>query len=123
MERSNVRFPRILMAVSIAVLTIIPSVAWATPWVVHAEGHDWVPAIRRIVKGDAVTWRNPTAARHDVKAYGGNWTYHKVLNPGENVTKRFWKKGRFKYRCTFHSGIIDGVCQGMCGVIRVRLPS
>lgn len=82
-----------------------------------------MPKIKRIVRGDRIVWRNPTGKRHDVVSRGKNWSYRVVLDPGERSSpKRFRKIGRYRYRCTLHSGIVDGKCQGMCGVIRVRRP-
>jgi plastocyanin len=101
-------------------MVVIPTMAFAATYVVRARPHSWDPAVRRIPKGNRISWRNPTARRHDVRAYGGNWTYRVVLQPGERASRRFGRRGVYKYRCTFHSALSGGTCSGMCGVIRVR---
>lgn len=114
---------RRVLAIAFCVLLALPSVAEAATYPVRADGNDWVPKIRRIARGDRIVWRNPTGKTHDVTAYRKNWSYRVVLRPGEKTDpKRFRKVGRYRYRCTLHSGIVDGVCRGMCGVIRVRRP-
>jgi plastocyanin len=56
---------------------------------------------------------------HDLKAYGGGWTFSKILDPGETASRKFNQRGTYKYRCVRHSGIVGGKCQGMCGLIHV----
>ena len=103
-------------------LSFLPSAATGATYVVRASGNDWKPKLRKIVKRDVVKWRNPTKKRHDVRSIGSKWSYSVVLDPGESARKRFKKAGRFPYRCTLHSGIVDGKCQGMCGVVVVKRP-
>ena len=112
----------ILLLVVIA-LALLPTIAPAAISVVRAQGEDWVPAIKRVVKGTRISWRNPTNKVHDVSAYGENWSFSRVLDSGERASRVFWKVGRYKYRCRRHSAMIDGGCKGMCGVVRVRAPS
>jgi plastocyanin len=81
------------------------------------------PDVRRIVRNDRIKFKNPEDQRtHTVTAYGGNWFFDKTLSGGEKVFKRFRRRGRFKYRCRFHSKFERGECTGMCGRIRVRRP-
>jgi plastocyanin len=111
------------VTIASCIVLAFPSTAEAATYRVRADGNDWRPKIKRIVRGDRVVWRNPTGRRHDVVSRGKNWSYRAVLDPGERTDpKRFGKIGRYRYRCTLHSGIVDGVCKGMCGVIRVRRP-
>jgi len=35
------------------------------------------------------------------------------------VTRTFNKRGTFRYYCTIHGSVSNGVCDGMCGAIRV----
>jgi len=69
--------------------------------------------------GDWIRWRNPTSRVHNVVAYGGNWSYSRRLDPGENARRQFNSSGTFKYRCTIHSSLNDGLCSGQCGIIHV----
>jgi hypothetical protein len=72
-----------------------------------------------INRGDYIRWRNPTSVRHNVVAYGGNWSYARTLNPGQRVRRRFGTAGNFRYRCTRHSALVNGRCSGQCGIIHV----
>jgi plastocyanin len=109
-----------VVLLAVTALVLLPAIAFAATYRVRADGHSWLPRERRIVRGDSIRWRNPTTRIHDITAWGGNWTYHRVLDPGEGVTRRFGTRGVYRYRCARHSGIVDGSCQGMCGIIRVR---
>jgi plastocyanin len=86
---------------------------------VRAKGERWRPAHTFIGRGDRVRWTSPTSRVHDVKAYGGGWSFSTVLDPGESATRKFRQHGTYKFRCVRHSGIVDGKCQGMCGLIHV----
>jgi plastocyanin len=86
---------------------------------VRAKGERWRPKHTYVGRGDRVRWTNPTNKVHDLKAYGGGWSFSKILDPGERATRRFRQRGTFKYRCVRHSGIVGGKCQGMCGLIHV----
>jgi plastocyanin len=86
---------------------------------VRAKGEKWRPVHTYIGRGDRVRWTNPTNKVHDLKAYGRGWKYTKILQPGQKATKRFKKRGTFKYRCVRHSAIVSGKCRGMCGLIHV----
>jgi plastocyanin len=112
-----------LLCVAALGLALLPSIAPAGVSVIRAQGEDWDPAVKRVVKGTTISWRNPTDKVHDVWGYGKNWTFSRILEPGERASRTFWKVGRYKYRCKRHSAWIDGQCHGMCGVIRVRAPS
>jgi plastocyanin len=80
-----------------------------------------------IERGDTVRWENSSgdfrAQDHTVKAYGGNWSKSTALPVGATTTKRFTDTGRFKFRCQLHSVMDNGVCEGMCGVVKVVRPS
>jgi plastocyanin len=93
---------------------------FAKTFSVKAQGNDtWKKLHTYIGKGDSVRWKNPDSEVHDVTAYSGRWKASATLNPGDSFKKRFKKKGTFGYRCAIHSGIVDGKCQGMCGLIHV----
>ena len=86
---------------------------------VRAKGQKWRPVHTYIARNDKVRWTNPTNQVHDIKAYGKGWRFSKILQPGQRATKRFKKRGTFKFRCVRHSGIVGGKCQGMCGFVHV----
>lgn len=79
----------------------------------------WKPRSIDIGRGDRVRWTNPTEKIHNVKAWGGTWTFFERLSPGESARKTFKRRGTFRFRCTLHSDIVSGKCQGMCGVVHV----
>jgi hypothetical protein len=69
--------------------------------------------------GDYIRWRNPTTQTHNVRAYGGNWSYSRTLEAGESARRQFNNSGTYKYRCTIHSSLVNGRCSGQCGVVHV----
>ncbi|HJR44462.1 MAG TPA: hypothetical protein VJ927_02555 [Actinomycetota bacterium] len=85
------------------------------------EDPHWEPSRRTIVRGDRIVWRNPTSCDHTVTAYGGGWSKSTGLPPGGSTAKRFRRTGTFKFRCLTrgHSVLENGVCNGMCGRVRV----
>lgn len=111
---------RLVVGLIVLAIVAMSGVAFAATRVVKAtSGDKWNPAHLYISKGDAVQFRNPSSRVHDLKSTTKNWTYRRVLDPGERATRTFGKTGFFKYRCLRHSGVVNGVCQGMCGFIHV----
>jgi plastocyanin len=84
----------------------------------------WDPDVRRIAKNDRIKFKNPSSqsVQHNVKAYGGNWTYDRTLSSGEAVFRKFRRTGLFRFRCRFHSDRKNGEWVGMLGKVRVRNP-
>ena len=113
---------RLMAVVSVVVALGVAAtgVALADTMTVKATSTDkWNPTHAYIGKGDVIRWRNPTGKKHDIRAYGKNWTYHRELAPGTVRRRQFNAIGTFKYRCTYHSAIIDGQCKGQCGWVHV----
>ena len=79
----------------------------------------WNPVTQPVTKGGKVVWKNPSGEDHNLRAYGGNWSFRKPLGFGDSVGKRFKKTGVFRYRCGLHSQKIDGKWTGMVGKIKV----
>jgi plastocyanin len=105
--------------VGVAMLLGSFGVASAATSKVRAKGEKWRPVHTYIGRNDTVRWTNPTNKVHDVKAYGGGWSFSTVLDPGESAKRKFKQRGTFKFRCVRHSAIVSGGCQGMCGLIHV----
>jgi plastocyanin len=112
---------RRVMAVLLSSALVVGSigVAAAATSKVRAKGEKWRPLHTYIGRNDTVRWSNPTSRVHDLKAYGGGWSFSKILDPGESASRKFKQRGTYKYRCVRHSGIVSGKCQGMCGLIHV----
>jgi plastocyanin len=123
-EGKGLRRAGIFLALSCLLLvgTIAPAIG-ASKTVRATEDDRWDPKTQEIFKNDKIIWRNPTDDEHNVKSWGGNWDYRSgELETGEFAEKRFRNRGTFRYRCTYHSFVDDGVCNGMCGKIRVLRP-
>jgi plastocyanin len=71
-----------------------------------------------IAKGAKVTWK-AVNSNHTVTAYGGNWSKDTTINQGQSTSKTFKRSGVYKFRCRFHSTLVNGVCSGMCGKVTV----
>jgi len=110
----------VLLVVTMLLLSTI-DVALAARVRVRAGAERWRPAHLFITEGDTVIWRNPDDRRHNVVAYGGGWRFNELLRPGERV-RRVFRRPRgapYAYRCTLHSAIVEGRCEGMCGLVHV----
>lgn len=79
----------------------------------------WNKANFSVANGDKVVWKNPTDVNHTVTFYSGA-TKNTTINPGERTSKKFTTRGAKYYRCTLHSTLNDGDCNGMCGHIHVN---
>ncbi|MGZ4110436.1 MAG: cupredoxin domain-containing protein [Actinomycetota bacterium] len=79
----------------------------------------WSPNRVKVSPGSKIEWLAVTYDHHIV-AYGGHWHFDHALPNGSSVTHRFAKKGTYLFRCTIHSTIVNGVCQGMCGKVVVH---
>lgn len=111
-----------LSLAALALVLAVPASVMAATTTVVANASTWQAARVRIVRGDTVQWTNRSFRDHSVTAWGGNWTMDSLLVVNGSVSKRFRSIGRFKFRCRQHSRVMSGVCEGMCGVIRVSAP-
>jgi plastocyanin len=78
----------------------------------------WSPKTKSITRGTIVRWRSVDGS-HTVKSRGTNWTYLRNLPAGTSVARTFNRRGTFRYYCTIHGSVVNGVCTGMCGLIVV----
>lgn len=112
--------PRTASLVLVAlVVGLWPGAAPArAPRIKATDDRQWSPDFLHLLPGQAAVFKNPTAEVHDVRRYSGPWKRGKVyLYPGDTWKKRFKKKGVYRYRCALHSEMLDGRCDGMCGVV------
>jgi plastocyanin len=82
------------------------------------SGFHWKPKITNISAGTKVTWKAITSS-HTVTAYKGAWSKNTTINQGQSTSFTFNSSGVYKFRCTFHSTLSNGVCSGMCGKVVV----
>lgn len=109
----------LVSAVTAALLVSLSGAVFAKTYTVKARSNDtWKKIHTYIGKGDSVKWKNTDTELHDLTSYNGSWVSEQ-LNPGDSFKKRFKKKKTYFYRCTIHSGIVGGKCQGMCGFVHV----
>jgi plastocyanin len=92
--------------------------ARAAPVVVRGHAVIWSPATVTITRGGVVRWRS-VHLDHNVYAFGTNWSFGVQIPEGSSARHRFDRRGTFRFRCTLHSSLLNGVCSGMCGTIRV----
>jgi plastocyanin len=112
-----IRATGIASCVCILGVSFVPA-AQARPVQVRGIGTRWSPSAVTVARGGVVKWRG-VSNFHDVIAFGGNWSFHKSLPVGATATKRFTRRGTFRFRCTYHSTLIGTTCTGMCGSVRV----
>lgn len=79
----------------------------------------WSNDFVTINKGDKVVWKNPTSVNHTVTFYKGA-KKNTTIGEGERTSKKFTTSGPKYYRCTIHSTLNDGECNGMCGHVHVN---
>jgi plastocyanin len=113
----------------IAALSLAAGLIWGTSGVADAVtvgvraissggSFVWSPKARSIARGSTIRWRAVNGS-HNVRSRGVNWTYFRQLPLGTSVARPFNRRGTFRYYCTIHGRIANGVCTGMCGRIVV----
>jgi plastocyanin len=102
-------------------LLLVPAASADTFRVKTTDNNRWNPDFKHIHKRDRIVWKNPARHNkvHNIKATSNNWNKFETLSPGEATRKRFRNTGTYKYRCTLHSNVNNGQCNGMCGIIHV----
>jgi plastocyanin len=82
------------------------------------SGFRWKPHAVSVAVGTKVVWKAVTGS-HTVTAYKGKWSKNVTLAQGASTSFTFKSAGVYKFRCTFHSTLVNGVCSGMCGKVVV----
>ena len=85
---------------------------------VRASGTSFRPRRVEANVGERVVWRS-TNGTHTVTSYRGDWNKNTTITEGERTSFTFSDRGRYRYRCTIHSTLSDGQCNGMCGLVVV----
>ena len=71
-----------------------------------------------VAKGTKVVWRAVTGT-HTVTAWKGAWRKSTTIVQGTSTSFIFRRVGVFRFRCLFHSTLVNGACRGMCGKVVV----
>ena len=116
--RSSARRPFLALALVSGLVLSFAGTAQARE-VVRATDNQFRPARVSVSVGEKVLWRNTGNNAHTVTAYGGNWSKNSTIFSGERTSRTFAETGVYKYRCTFHSSLDGGQCNGMCGRVTV----
>jgi plastocyanin len=82
------------------------------------SGFKWQPRAVSVAKGTKVVWKSVTGT-HTVTSWKGAWSKNTTIGQGAQTSFTFQKTGVFKFRCLFHSSLVNGVCSGMCGKVVV----
>jgi plastocyanin len=92
------------------VLTAPPSLG-ATA-VVRARDNVFRPRSIFIDRGDTVKWVNRGENPHTTTSVAGLW--NRSIAPGESASRRFRRRGTFRYVCTIHesAGMVGKVVVG-----------
>ena len=109
--------PTIALAVIASLVLVVSPPAEAATHI-QAIGVAFSPRSVTVQRGDVVKWLG-VSGFHDVVAYGHDWSFSEQLPAGGRVKLRFRVVGVYRFRCTYHSSLIGGVCSGMCGTITV----
>jgi plastocyanin len=88
---------------------------------ISVKGITWSPTKVQVTRGTRVIWKNPTSVDHNVVAYGGNWSFTKILLAGQSVSYVFENAGTYRFRDSLNSYISGGICYGMCGRVIVQM--
>ena len=100
---------RIIATGMLATLFLLPTASLGETFRVRAVDDDrFRPATRTINKGDRVVWKNTDNSAHTVTARGDNWNMNVTLQGGDTTSRKFRKRGTFKYICDFHADEMRG---------------
>lgn len=112
----------VVLAISVATISgttgIADAVTVGVRGVFNGTRYVWSPKVRDVARTTTVRWRAVDAS-HNVKSRGANWSYFKSIPNGTSVKRTFNRRGTFRFYCTIHGNVVNGVCSGMCGSIVV----
>lgn len=117
-RRTSIAALAIAVAMTAGTAGIADAVTVGVRGIFNGSRYVWSPKSREITRGTAVRWRAVDGS-HNVKSRGANWSYFRSLPAGTTVRRTFNRRGRFRYYCTIHGSVSNGVCTGMCGRIVV----
>jgi len=107
-----------LAAGAVAALLLGQAFPASASVLIRAKCNFFSPKAVSVAKGTKVVWKSACAS-HTVTAYSHNWSKSVTLAQGQTTSRTFKTKGVYRFRCTFHSKLTNGVCSGMCGRVTV----
>lgn len=112
----------VVLAISFAMLLgttgIADAVTVGVRGVFNGTHYVWSPRVRNVARTTTVRWR-AVDGNHNVKSRSANWNYFRSIPNGTSVKRTFNRRGTFRFYCTIHGAVANGVCSGMCGSIVV----
>ena len=120
MQHRSARLTMVAVAILLAMaFAAQPASAAVVIKGVHTtNGYRWKPHSVSVATGTKVVWKAVTGS-HTVTAYKGKWSKSTTIAEGSRTSFVFKNIGVYKFRCTFHSTLVSGVCSGMCGKVVV----
>ena len=118
------RIRHLVIAAAVAATALGQALPAEASTLIKAEGiacstsNHFSPSSVSVSKGTKVVWKS-ACGTHTVTAYGGNWSKDTTIAKGQTTSRTFKSKGTFRFRCKFHSSLVNGTCSGMCGRVRV----
>lgn len=119
MQLSKARRSLVALGAGAALLIPAGTSIGATFRIKATDSRTWNPDFKHVVPGSKIVWKNPTSRRHTLTAWGGDWSKNVSLASGARTSKTFRREGQYPFRCTIHSTLSNGECNGMCGLIHV----
>jgi plastocyanin len=117
--------PRVVMSVAVLLVTVLVlgSVASAATFRVRGKltdsGYRWRPKTLSVPSGSRVVWKI-VEGTHNVTSISNNWNKNSGnIGSGGSTAFTFNGGGTYRYRCTLHSTLSSGKCNGMCGKVVV----
>jgi plastocyanin len=112
----------VVLAIGLATIAgtagIADAVTVGVRGVFKGTGYVWKPRVRDIARTTTVRWRAVDGS-HNIRSRSANWNYFRSAPIGTSVKRTFNRRGTFRYYCTIHGNLANGVCSGMCGSIVV----
>jgi plastocyanin len=112
----------VVLAIGLATLSgatgIADAVTVGVRGVFNGTRYVWRPKVREVTRTTTVRWRAVDGS-HTIRSRGANWTFVRSIPMGTSAARTFNRRGTFRYYCTIHGNVANGVCSGMCGSIVV----
>ena len=119
MTRARSRAGAVLAAAAAFTLVLaLASPAQSATIRIRGSNAHWHPHSVTITRGTVVRW-TAVDRTHTVTSYAGHWSKDVTLSAGSSTRFRFRRTGTFKFYCTIHGSVTNGVCSGMCGKVVV----